>query len=90
MYEAQNSLVGQMREVGRGDSWEAVGLTAEDRKYGNHMCVTDTQGMHRRFVYSHHGFALMSQSHRTSPAANMCCSHTPWALMMSLPYILVT
>lgn len=90
--DADSGLVGQIREVGHGDSCWSCRLTAEDRKYQNHMCVTDTQGMHRRIGYSHHRFVLMSQSRGNIAMAMspVCTAHTFWALLMWLPYILVT
>lgn len=70
----------------------SCGLTAEDKKYRNHMCVTDVRRMHRRFSYSHHRFVLMSQSQRTIAVAlsPMCAAHTFWALLTCVPYIQVT
>lgn len=67
-------------------------LTAEDRKYQDHMCVTDTWGMLRRISCSHLIFVLMSQSPGTFPVAlsPACAAYTFWALLMWLPYILVT
>lgn len=75
-------LVGQIGEVGRGDSWEAVGAPPQ----GTSMwltCSPRTQRMHRRF-----GAALMAQPQRTRPAARSAL-HTFWAQSMFLPYILV-
>ena len=54
--------------------WGQLGscrLTVEDRKLGTHMCVTDTQRMHRRFGCSHQ---------QTIPVANW--GFTFWALWM--------
>ena len=91
LYVAQNNLAGQMREAGHGYSWEAVGLLQKIGSTGI-TCAWQTQGMLKRIGYSNNKFVLMSQSHRTIPVAQspMCTAHTFWALMMCLPYILVT
>ena len=90
VWKAQNSLVGQMREMGHGDSWEAVGKL---QKYRN-MWFTCVWQTHRECtgdlgIYVIR-FALMSQSQTTVPVAHspVCAALTFCALLM--PYILVT
>lgn len=90
VWKAQNSLVGQIREMGHGDSWEAVGKLQKNRNKW-FTCVWQT---HRECtgdlgIYAIR-FALMSQSQTTVPVAHSpkCAALTFCALLM--PYILVT